>query len=327
MTDILTNSEPRIRLSREEISIKGKMVGFDAIQIDNVKIVVKGKSLKTAMVREEWDEDIADPQAVVKALKESSVRIDLFTFVQRLPESRPKYSYHMEWDSVAAIPITTHQHWLKNQIPDQTRNKIKKANKLGVEIKPISFGDELINGISSIYNETPVRQGRRNVQYNMPYELVKKLNATFIDRCDFIAAFHKNELIGYLKIVYTDKYARVMGILGKMKHQDKSPMNLLISKAISICADRNVPYLVYAKYDYGKVGSNSLREFKKNNGFENILIPRYYVPISAYGQLMLRLGLHKGIKNLLPQGLASYLRGARTMWYSRIYSSRVARSI
>jgi len=118
-----------IRLDSEQISVKGKIVDFDAIEIGSVKYVVKGKFLKTAMVREEWDEDVTDPETVIDALKKSGVRIDIFTFVQRLPESRPKYSYRMEWDNVAAIPIETYEYWLKNQVTKQSRNRIKKLRK------------------------------------------------------------------------------------------------------------------------------------------------------------------------------------------------------
>jgi len=309
-----------IRLDREEISVKGKMVGFDAIEIGSVKYVVKGKFLKTAMVREEWDEDVTALQAVINTLKRSGVRVDIFTFVQRLPDSRPKYDYFMEWDNVAAIPIKTYEYWLANQITKQSRNRIKKAQKTGVDIRQIFFDKELVRGISDIYNEVPIKQERKNKYYGMDLETVRRLNSTFLDRADFIGAYYQGELIGYIKVVYTDRYARTMGILGKEHHRDKSPMNLLLAKAVEMCAEKKVPFLTYAKYDYGKLGSDSLQEFKKFNGFENILIPRYYIPITLYGQLMLSLGFHKGIKNILPQRLAKYLRRARKVLYSLKYS-------
>ena len=307
------------RFIRDEKSIKGKLVAFRGIEIDNLRIIVKGKYIRMAEVRDEWDQDVKEPETVIEYLKKSGVRIDLFTFIQRLPESRPKYKYHMEWDSVAAIPIVSYQNWLRNQIPDQARNKMKKAAKSGVEVRNIAFGEEVVKGISSIYNESRIRQGAKNTHYNMPYKMVKKLNETFLDRCDFIGAFYGNELIGYLKIVYTDKYARVMGILGKVKHKDKSPMNLLLAKAVEICAEKKIPYFVYAKYDYGKVGSDTLKEFKKNNGFENILIPRYYIPLNKYGVLMLKLKFHKGIKNMIPRFVVRQLLNIRRAWYSRRY--------
>ncbi len=314
------DSGPSIRIDSEQISVKGKMIGFEAIDIGSVKYVVKGKFLKTAMVREEWDEDVTDPETVIDALKKSGVRIDIFTFVQRLPESRPKYSYHMEWDSVAAIPIKTYEYWLTNQITKQSRNRIKKAQKTGVEIKQIFFDEDLVRGISEIYNEVPIKQERKNKYYGMDLQTVRRLNSTFLERADFIGAYYQGELIGYIKIVYTDRYARTMGILGKEHHRDKSPMNLLLAKAVEMCAEKKVPFLTYAKYDYGKLGSDSLQEFKKFNGFENILVPRYYFPTTALGSFTLRIGLHKGVKDLLPLNLAKYLRRARKVLYSIKYT-------
>ncbi len=302
------NNRPCVKIGTEEINVKGRMTSFTSVEIDGLKIVTRGKYIRIVELREEWDQDVSDPEAIAWALKTCGIRFDLFTFIQRLPQSRPRYGYHMEWDSIAAIPISNYENWLKYQIPDQTRNKIKKAKKAGVEIREISFDDQLVQGISDIYNESPVRQGTKNTQYNMELSLVKKLNSTFLERADFIGAYFKDELIGYLKIVYTDKFARVMGILAKIKDLEKSPMNLLIAKGVEICAAKGAPYFVYAKYDYGKnVGSDTLKDFKKNNGFENILLPRYYIPLNGYGKLMLALGFYKGLKNILPRWLVRAL--------------------
>lgn len=304
---------PEIRISREGIRVKDKLAYFDAIEIDDLKLVVRGKYIKKAELRAEWDQDVDDPMMVTGALKRSGIRVDLLSFIQRLPESRPKFNYTMEWDSIAAVPISTHEQWMKYQIPDQVRNKIKKAKKTGVEIRLMEFDDELVQSISGIYNDTPIRQGHLIAHYNMPLAMVRQLNGTYLERCDFFGAFYKEEMIGYLKIVYSDKYARVMGIMGKTSHQDKAPMNLLISRAIEICASKNVPYLVYARYDYGKLGSDSLKHFKKSNGFENILIPRYYIPLNGLGKVALKLRLHKGVKNLLPRSLIGALIGLRNI--------------
>jgi hypothetical protein len=316
------DNHERIMVTKEQIRVQGKMVCFDAIVVDDIKIIVKGKYIKIAELREEWDHDVVSPGTIIKALKESGVRIDVFTFMQRLPDSRPVHAYFREWDSVAAISISTYDNWLKKQIPDQTRNKLKKAAKYGIELKKMVFGDELVRGISRLYNESPVRQGARNIHYNMEYDLVKKLNGTFLDRSDFYGAYYCNELIGYVKIAYTDKYARVMGIWGMICQQDKSVMNLLIAKAVEVCAAKNVSYFVYAKYDYGKkVGSDTLKEFKKNNGFENILLPRYFVPLNAYGIIALKLGFYKGIKNMLPRWLVQKLLKIRKIWSSISYAN------
>ena len=40
-------------------------------------------------------------------LKESEIKADIFTFSQKLPDTTPKHEYHLEWENVAVIPITT----------------------------------------------------------------------------------------------------------------------------------------------------------------------------------------------------------------------------
>ena len=300
---------------------KGQKVALSSIEIDNLDFVVKGRFIKVAELREEWDQDVIDPEAVAVKLKKSGRRVDLLTFVQRLPESRPKFDYFMEWDSVAAIPIVDYEYWLYNQIPNQTRNKIRKAEKLGIEIREVAYDDELVRGISSIYNETKIRQGAKNTKYNMDIRLVKKLNGTFLDRADFIGAYHGYELIAYLKIVYTDKFARVMGILGKIRYMEKAPMNLLIGKAVEICARRKAPYFVYTKYDYGKnLGSDTLKDFKKNNGFESIIIPRYYLPLTVIGAIALKTGSYRELKQIIPHWLARSLIHTRTKINTFLYA-------
>lgn len=309
-------SDKEVEIINEEKNISGRMVRFPTIKFGNIKIAIKGKYVKKAEVRDEWDQDIEDPEFVLEVLKNCGIRIDYFTFIQRLPDSRPKYNYFMEWDNVAAIPIDSFQNWHTNQIRKQTRNRLKKGKKSGVTIKKIELGDDLFNGISGLYNETEIKQGRKNWHFNISIEKVKRINSTFSERCDFIGAFYKNEMIGYIKIVYSDKYARTMGILCMEKHRNKYAMNLLIAKAIEICADKNVPFLTYAKFDYGKVGSATLQEFKKNNGFEHIILPRYYIPLSIYGKLYIKTKLYKG-KNLLPNFMIQTLLQARQFWYQR----------
>ena len=84
------------------------------MQVDNHEIISRGKLVKIIQFKEEWDIDVDDPERVISKLKASNIKADIFTFMQRLPESKPKFNYYMEWDSVAAIPITTYENWLKN---------------------------------------------------------------------------------------------------------------------------------------------------------------------------------------------------------------------
>jgi hypothetical protein len=78
-----------------------------------------------------------------------------------------------------------------------------------------------------------------------------------------------------------------------------------------------MPYLVYLRW-----GAGSLSEFKRRNGFERISLPRYYVPMTAKGRLALRLGLHKGIANAVPESMLNRLKRFRTTAYKAVYAVR-----
>jgi hypothetical protein len=120
--------------------------------VDDKEIKITGRLIKTAELKEDWDEDIEDPETFIKKLKSSGVKADIFTFMQRLPESKPKYNYFIEWDSIAAIPITSYENWIKKQIVQNSRKKIGLAQRKGVTIKLIDFNDELVRGILDIYH-------------------------------------------------------------------------------------------------------------------------------------------------------------------------------
>jgi hypothetical protein len=135
----------------------------------------------------------------------------------------------------------------------------------------------------------------------------------------FIGVFFEETLIGYAKLV-TDEaggQAGLMQILSMIRHRDKAPNNLLIAQAVRSCAERQIPYLWYANFAYGKKQQDSLSDFKKENGFERIDLPRYYVPCSKLGQAALRLKLHHGLKEHVPWAVLKQARRLRNSWYAR----------
>lgn len=293
------------------------------MDIDGNEIIFRGNFVKIVQFKEEWDIDVDNPELVIKKIKNSGVRADIFTFQQRLPESKPKFNYYMEWDNYAAIPITSYNNWLKNQVTQNSRKKIGLAKRKGVEVKMCDFNDAFVRSQLQIYHETPVRQFLPNKAYNITFEDAKRANATYLDRAIFLGAYFKNELIGFLKIVNASKFARTMGIIGKVAHRGKAPMNLLVAKAVEICAEKRIPYLTYGNYDFGKLGSNSLKEFKRNLGFENIIFPRYYVPLTTWGKLMLKLKLHNRLVQLLPLALVRFILFLRKKWYEKKYAKYI----
>jgi hypothetical protein len=286
--------------------------------IQGKDMVVAGRLPRVARLAEEWDVDLTDPAGAAAELA-AERSADLLTFIQRLPESRPRHPYYREWESVAAIPISSYDSWWNQQTSQEARNKVRKAAKKGIEVREVRFDDEFLKGVMEIYNENPLRQGKPFKYFGYDPEEIRRGHTTFPERCDYIGAYLGDELAGFVKLVYTDRFARTMYVISKMKHRNRGPMNALVAKAVEVCAERGAPYLVYGRYSYGTVGSDTLRDFKQGNGFENMIIPRYWVPLTPVGRAILKLKLHKGIVPLLPAGLTRRLIQVRAAHYKRKY--------
>jgi hypothetical protein len=306
-------------MSHTEIRIKGKTVSVPAVRIDGRTVIASGKWLTIAVIKDEElveGELIADPVSFVRQLKKAALKADLFTFAQKLPDTSPKFNYYVEWDNLAVIPITTFSDWWEKRVEPSVRRAVRKAGKSGVVVNVSELDDTFVQGIVSINNETPIRQGRRFWHFQKSCEAVRSENSTYADRNVFLGAYCQDELIGFIRMTYADKVANIVQLLSMMKHYDKRPANALIAKAVEICEQRGISHVVYYNYTYNDPNS-SLTEFKRRNGFEKVLVPRYYIPLTRKGEVALRLGLHRGLAPLLPKPLLSQVLKIRGLWYAR----------
>jgi hypothetical protein len=285
--------------------------------LEGSAFIISGNLIKTASLKNEWQEDVSNPEEVIRTLKESPVKIALLKFWQRVPETEAKFSYYKEWQQIAAIPIHDYAHWWEHQIDAKTRNMVRKSDKKGVIIGETAFSDELVRGIMDIFNQSPVRRGKPFRHYGKDFDTVKKEMALDLKESVFVTAYHENELIGFIKLYFTDRYAMITLILDKTAHREKAPMNGMIAKAVEVCARRNIPYLVYTVWRRGEHG-----QFQESNGFERIRVPEYFVPLTLKGELALRLGLHRGIKGLIPERAMVWLLALRAKWYFLKYRQR-----
>jgi len=55
-------------------------------------------------------------------------------------------------------------------------------------------------------------------------------------------------------------------------------------------------------------------EFKVSNGFECVEIPRYFVPLTRWGGLALKAGVHRGLVQRVPKGWVELAAKVRTRW-------------
>ena len=303
-----------------EIKLRGKAIKVPSTCINNKTVVVTGKWVRMAAVYDEdWLEGqvVDDPEVFIKKLKERNLRADIFTFAQKIPNTKPMFKYHMEWDNVAAIPITSFKDWWK-QVSTDMRKDLKRADKRGVVVKTVEFNDELVKGLIGIHNDSPIRQGVPFAYYRMEFDDLKKGYGTYLDRSEFVGAYHRDELIGIIKIVYVGELACLMEIFTKSSHYDKRPTNALIAKAVEICEKKGKSYLTYGQYYYGNKRKSSLVDFKHRNGFERILFPRYYIPLTFRGKIIIKLKLHLGLHGILPGNLIFFLVNVRSKFYQRI---------
>jgi len=293
-----------------------------SLHVHNQSILVGRGPIRVARLEHEWYEDIVDPVGTIARLREKPVKADLFTFWQRPPDLTPHHSYYWEWDAIAALPISSYEHWWSTQIKSRTRGIIRKAAKEGVEVREVDFSDDFVRGMVAIFNESPIRQGRPFWHYGKDFDTVKHQFSRYLFREHLLGAFHRSELIGFMMLGVADRYAVTGQIISKLSERDKGVNNALIAKAVELCARRGLESLVYVRWDDG-----SLAEFKRRNGFEKVDVPRYYVPLSAKGALALRVGCHAGFSRLMPQRSLARLKQLRTAAYRAIYSVKYRHAV
>jgi hypothetical protein len=303
-----------------EICVKGKYFTVLALSVKGQNIILSGRFIRVAIVHaEDWLEtELEDPEECIKQLKgchPDGLKADIFTFTQKLPASEPKYPYPVEWDSVAAIRLTNFTEWWETKLPQETRKNVRRAVKRGVVTKVQPLDEELIRGIVELNNESPMRQGKPYDHYGKTFLEVKKDQSSFLERSDFICAYCGQELIGFMKIVYCGKIGTILQFIIKNASYDKRPANALIAKAVEHCIHKGMSYLVYGMYVYGNKRESSLVEFKRRNGFEEILVPRFYVPLTVKGRIAMALKIHRDLVGILPERLSHFGLNIREKWY------------
>jgi len=290
------------------------------MKLFNDELVIQGKIVRVARLDGEKYTFPEDPRAAIDALRGSGTHADIFTFLQKLPDTSVKHPYLVEMDNLAVLPVSTFENWWNNQIRSYPRNRARQAEKKGVVLREMPFGEELLEGIRGIYNETPIRQGKRFPHYGMTMDRARQYAGTFLDRSVYTGAFVGNVMIGFTKLSMDPSrtQACLVHILSMAQHKDKAPTNALIAEAVRSCVKHGVSYLIYEHFNYGNK-ADSLTHFKEVNGFQRVDIPRYYVPLTARGRVALQLGLHRRAVDRIPEPVAEKFRDLRKAWYDLRY--------
>ena len=310
-----------------EARIGGKTVTVPSIQVGNCTVIVTGTWLKTARLFDEElieDADCPDPMMVISELRRSPLSADLFTFARPAGDAGPRHDFRAEWDNLAVLSTTPFESWW-NSLPKSPRRDVRRAATRGVVVRVAQFDDSFVRAVKRIYDEAPIRQGRRFWHYHKDLAAVRVLNETYLERSQFVGAYVNEELIGFIKYVRVDRTAVLMQILAMEAHRDKLATNALLKHTVELCAKQGLLYLTYGKYRYDEGTANSLTEFKERNGFREVRFPRYFAPLTAKGRAALSVGAHAGMRRMLPAPMLAWFRKGRARFLEIAYRTSTAR--
>src|SRR5690348_2200768 len=108
------------------------------MQICGKELRIRGKLIRIGYLDGEGYQFLDDPEAALKELRNSGARVDLFTFIQRLSDPSPRYSYPMDWDNMAALRIASFDDWMARLRP-RIRTMVRKTERDGIVAREIPF--------------------------------------------------------------------------------------------------------------------------------------------------------------------------------------------
>jgi hypothetical protein len=296
---------------RESV-VKGVSTRIRCVEIGGQIYSLSDGPIRTVSLEDDWYEDVGNPAAIIEALQGSTgPAADIFTFWQRPPDVEPVHDYYREFDELAVLPLSTYEDWWSETIKSRLRTTIRKSEKLGVEVREADYDDDFIEGMQGIFNEERIRQGRPFWHFGKDFDTIKQQFSRFVHRERMIGAYYEGEMIGFVMLGDAGRFSLLGQILSSIHHRDKAPNNALIAKSVELAAQQGHEQLVYWYWS-----EDSLSEFKRRCGFQRIQAPRYYVPLTQKGRIALRVGAHRGLRNMIPPTVKHRLKELRNRWYS-----------
>lgn len=271
--------------------------------------IAKGRFITQARLTWEY---ACDFSSAVALLQDQLEGIDLISFIERtFLQSADRRKTHCmssrgpwtEIETIGILSTDSFDAWLK-AVGKRVRQDIIRSERRGVLVKATHADDKFLRDALAIYNETPVRQGRRYTGYGETLEGLKKKFAESVS-VEILAAYDENELIGILWMMCGDRVAQIGSFVHLVRKRDKLPAIALIAAAVKRCSERSVQFLAYPTAFGLQPGIDSFRLRMK---FRPFAVPRYYVPLTRRGYASIRLHVHKPIQHVLPKAIARALR-------------------
>ncbi|MFO0450744.1 MAG: hypothetical protein ACK52I_19135, partial [Pseudomonadota bacterium] len=261
------------------VRVRGRERRLRTVRVDGREVVVTGRLVRVAALRDEWYADLEGVDRLAAALRLARAGADVFTFPCRPPDGPDPAAHLRETENCAAIELRGYDHWWTRQIGSKTRALVRKAERAGVTLRVVPLDEVLLRGIQEIYDESPVRQGKPFWHYRRSLAELQRIHETFPDRSEFVGAYLGDELVGFVKLVYAGATANTMHIIARLSRRELPVSNALIAKSVAVASARGARLLVYDRFDYGGGSGDSLLQFKRHNGFERLEYARCWVPL------------------------------------------------
>jgi hypothetical protein len=315
--DNLEVKDKPARMATNAVYLSGQGGVYPYASDANILVTEKRLFCRYAQYSHEYLHDADHTAELLADLKKRGV--DLFTFVQRsFMQHERRYLFLKENECIALLKISSFDNWWNFQANKKTRNLVRKAQKSGVIVEPVEENEDFARDVLRIYDETPIREGRRFGRYRTMNLAVLGRGFRNLRNSDLLGAYVNRQLIGFMWIIYGDKVAELENCLSLIQHRDKAPMNMLMAEAVRRCSKKGVHFLVYEKFGY----LPGLDSFKMHNGFKRCVTTRYFVALSQRGSLAIKLKMHKDIAySLSPRLTRTLLPIYRT--FTRVIPSAV----
>lgn len=284
--------------------------------IEGKELSIKGRLVRTARLRHEWCDFLNEPAVAAAELK-SNHQADLFTFVTEIGDTR-SYPFRHESAKMAVLPVKSYDDWWQ-VIGKKKRNQIRKAQKNGVELRIVPLDKYFARAVETLYNECPVRQGRKFYHYGQSAADIEQELSSFIGRSLLVGAYVHDRMVGFMKLFRGERALRIVHILALLCERDKCVMDALIGKAVELSVELHYGFLHYGSWTDSGIGA-----FRTKHGFECMEVPRYFAPLNWRGQLILSLNLHRSIRDQLPKKVVEALVALRGRWNSLRVPSELA---
>ncbi len=235
--------------------------------------------------------DIYPKKELLTALSKKNV--DLFSYIDRsfLKKTYNNGGFYKCSETIGLLHTERFDSWLK-LLPARERTAVRKTIRIGLTTHVVDVDDDFIESAHKIYNETPIRQGRKYSGFGITKEDVRQKFSN-LQTSRIIGAYLDGKLIGLIWVEFGDQVAAMMSFLSLTTYRNKNPNNALIAAAVKLCEEKGYRYLTYGNMGYNP----GLDFFKKNNGFRRVAVSRYFVPLTFKGQLAIKMNLCRPVEH------------------------------